>query len=177
MFKKSAILMMMATSLVASAQDANQVDERDAEVVKEVVQLFTGSEFDLADYSIKTDEEKEKLYRQGNGLYELVEVKKNDINADNEVNFTVTLKKKWDLGLYSEIVDTKGMTPQEWRSRTLARDAYRVQVGSATYNFNDTISAGPAVLRSTNWVGSVPRSDSNPEYRSFVGGTVKIVFK
>tara|TARA_Y100000768_G_scaffold388897_1_gene388469 strand:+ start:13916 stop:14356 length:441 start_codon:yes stop_codon:yes gene_type:complete len=146
-------------------------------VVEEIVTHFTGENFDLDNYRLNKDREKEYINSADGGLYELVEIKTNDLNQDNEVTFTITLRKKWDLDFDSHIVDLKQLSPRDWRSRVIARDANRVEVGSIRYNLNDRFSAGPAVIRNTDYIGNIPRGDDNPKKKIYVGGSIKVIFK
>lgn len=172
MFKLILPMLLLLNLTIAQASDS-KLDRADidSEAVSEIVNLFTGESFDLADYRYHRELDTE------NGLYDLVSIEVNDQEDNAEYNVVVTFKRKWEFGIQSNVIDTKGLTRAEWNSRIYARDAERIQMGTARYRFNDIMSAGPAVLRSTNWVGQLPRSNDNPDHQVFVGGSIKIILK
>lgn len=173
MFKFILPMLLVLNFSTANASE-NPLDRADVdkETVTEIINLFTGDNFDLADYSYDKE-----VAEVETGMFDLISVEVADEEDNAEFNVVITLKKKWEFSLNTEIVDTKQLTKSEWRSRIYARDAHRVESGSARYRFNDIISAGPAVLRSTNWVGQLPRDTTNPKEKIFVGGNIKIILK
>lgn len=143
----------------------------------ELINVMSGENFDLRDYSIDSDAQYGPDAGGGAYFYELIDVDYIEGDSYEDYLVTVTLKKKWLFGFQTQRSDTKKLSLRDWRSRIYARNGQQIEMGTLQYIFNEQLSAGGAIMQESNWSGDIPRGKYNPAREVYVGATVRFILK